>query len=217
VSSQEIVTADKYLEKVSAKYATFHDYQAQITIKTGRDTMTGIVSHLEPDFLRIDFTNPTDQVIVFNGTLLTVYLPQYKAALNQNVDTASGNRNTAMGLATSSGGLSMLRRNYAAAFITGPDPVPLDDPSVQGGSQELVVKIRLTRRYGTEDFRQITLSINPNTLLIRRMEAVTTTNTSLSFDFTNIKTNIGIPEERFLYDSPPTANMYNNFLFRDSN
>jgi outer membrane lipoprotein-sorting protein len=210
LGGQEIVTAERYLERVSETYAGFRDYEARIVIKSGNVEMFGTVSHLEPSFLRIDFSTPAEQVIVFNGDILTVYLPEYRAILNQSVSQGAGNRAASASL-VSAQGLSLLRRNYAAAFITGPAPIPLEE-----GSRERVVKLRLTRRYGSEGFREITLSIDPATEQVRRMEGITVADGTVQFDFSNIKTNQGIPEQRFLYDSPASANMYNNFLFRDT-
>jgi len=201
VFGQEIVTAAKYLEMVSDRYTTIRDYEANITIRSGNNEMAGFVSHLSPSFIRIDFSRPADQVIVFNGEALVVYLPEFRAVLNQNI------RSSGAGMA-SSNGLSLLRRNYVSSFITGPNPEPLDS-----GSTERVVKLRLTSR--SEAFREIILSINPDTKLIRRIEGRTVTEGEVRFDFTNIRTNQGIPEQRFVYDSPGSANMYNNFLFRD--
>jgi outer membrane lipoprotein-sorting protein len=211
VFGQEIVTAEKYLEMVSDRYSSVRDYEANITIRSGNTDMVGFVSHLSPSFLRIDFTRPADQVIVFNGELLTIYLPEFRAVLNQNINQtrrppASG---TGAGLASAQG-LSLLRRNYVSSFVTGPNPEPLDS-----NSTERVVKLRLTRRSVSEGFREIILSINPDSLLIRRIEGRTIAEGEVRFDFTNIRTNQGIPEQRFIYDSPPSANIYNNFLFRE--
>jgi len=199
----QIVTAEQYLSRVSDVYAGFHDYEASIAIRSGDQDMYGIVSHKDPNLIRIDFTTPAEQVLVFTGKRLTVYLPEYRAVLTQAV---SGNKGA------SGSGLSMLKRNFGAAFITGPDAVPLEE-----GSGEKVVKLRLTRRAGSEGFREIILSINPQTLLIRRVEGTTTGGGLVRFDFSNVKTNQGIPEQRFVYDTPASANVYNNFLFRDSN
>ena len=206
VFGQEIVTAGRYLEMVSDRYSTVRDYEANITIRSGNSDMTGFVSHLSPSFLRIDFSRPAEQVIVYNGEILTIYLPEYRAVLNQTINQG---RRSGAGLASSQG-LSMLRRNYVSSFVTGPTPEPLDS-----GSTERVVKLRLTRRSAAEGFREIILSINPDTLLIRRIEGRTIAEGELRFDFTNIRTNQGIPEQRFVYDSPGSANMYNNFLFRE--
>jgi len=204
---QEIVTAEKYLESVSEQYAAIKDYEAAIEIRSGNTTMTGNVSHLAPSFLRIDFTRPADQVIVFNGEALTIYLPELRAVLNQPL-----NQSRAGGASLASAqGLSMLRRNYVPSFVTGPNPEPLES-----GSSERVVKLRLTRRLVSEGFRELTISINPNTRLIRRIEGRTIAEGEIRFDFTNIRTNQGVPVARFAYDSPPNANMYNNFLFRDT-
>jgi len=72
---QEIITADQYLTSVSDNYASIKDYEAAIEIRQGSSTMAGTVSHLAPSFMRIDFTRPAEQVIVFNGETLIVYLP----------------------------------------------------------------------------------------------------------------------------------------------
>ena len=108
-------------------------------------------------------------------------------------------------------GLQLLRRGYVPAFVTGPEPVPLEERS-----REMVIKLRLTRRLGSEGFREIILNINPETLLIRRIEGRTIADALVRFDFSNIRTNLGIPEQRFIYDPPATANLYNNFMFRES-
>ena len=210
VFSQEIITADKYLESVSERYGNIRDYEAQVAIRSDSTDMTGNLSFLEPNLLRIDFTDPPEQVMVFNGDLLTIYIPRLRAVLNQTV--APMRRSGAGGASlASSQGLQLLRRGYVPAFVTGPDPVPLDERS-----REAVVKLRLTRRLSSEGFREIILSIDPDTSLIRRIEGRTIANALVRFDFMNIRTNIGIPEQRFIYDSPASANLYNNFLFRDS-
>jgi len=207
---QEIITAGKYLEMVSETYGSIRDYEANIAIRSGGSDMTGRVSHLSPSFLRIDFTRPADQVIVFNGELLTIYLPEFRAVLNQTVSQSRRPGAAGAGMASAQG-LTLLRRNYVPSFVTGPNPEPLD-----GNSSERVVKLRLTRSSVAEGFREIILSVNPETKLIRRIEARTLSEGEVRFEFTNVRTNQGIPEQRFIYDSPASANMYNNFLFKDS-
>jgi outer membrane lipoprotein-sorting protein len=139
---------------------------------------------------------------------LTVFLPEFRAVLNQDI---SQNRRAGAaggaGLATAEG-LSLLRRNYVPSFVTGPNPEPLES-----GSAERVIRLRLTRRTVSEGFREIILSINPDTRLIRRIEGRTIAEGDVRFDFTNVRTNVNIPEQRFIYDNPPLATMHNNFLF----
>jgi outer membrane lipoprotein-sorting protein len=209
VHSQEIITAERYLEMVAERYGGIRDYEAHLVIHSGNSEMTGTISHLVPSFLRIDFTSPAEQVVVFNGEQLTVYLPEYRAVLNQAITTQ---RPASSGASlVSAQGLLLLRRNYIPSFVTGPEPIPLED-----GSKERVVKLRLTRRSISEGFREIILNIDPDSKLIRRMEGRTIAEGTVRFDFSGVKTNQGIPEQRFIYDSPASANLYNNFLFRDN-
>jgi len=212
VFSQEIVTADKYLEAVADRYGSIKDYEALVTIRSDSTDMMGNLSFLDPNFLRIDFTDPPEQVLVFNGELLTIYIPRLRAVLNQTVTPVKRSSSPVGGASLASAqGLQLLRRGYVPSFVSGPDPVPLDDKS-----RDVVVKLRLTRRISSEGFREILLSVDPETRLIRRIEGRTVSDALVRIDFTNIKTNVGIPEQRFIYDSPASANLYNNFLFRDS-
>lgn len=208
--AQEIITAERFLQTVSERYAAIADYEARVVIRSDNTEMTGNLSFLQPYFLRIDFTDPADQVLVFTGDLLTVHVPRLRTVLSQSV-TPVRRSGTPMGGASmaSAQGLQLLRQGYVASFVTGPAPVPID-----GGNTEQVVQIRLTRRLVSENFREIILSVNADTLLIRRIEARTLTNALVRFDFTNIRTNVGIPEQRFVYVAPPTANLHNNFMFR---
>jgi outer membrane lipoprotein-sorting protein len=207
---QEIITAERYLDMVSERYGGIRDYEASIAIRSGNSDMIGNVSHLQPSFLRIDFSRPAEQVIVFNGELLTIYLPEFRAVLSQSVNQSR--RTGASGASMASAqGLNLLKRNYVPSFVTDPAPIPLEN-----NSREMVVKLRLTRRSISEGFREIILSVDPNSKLIRRIEGRTIAEGEVRFDFTNVKINQGIPEQRFIYDSPASANLYNNFLFKDS-
>jgi outer membrane lipoprotein-sorting protein len=211
LSGQEIITAERYLEMVSENYATIRDFEGNITIRSGNMEMIGVVNYLSPSFLRIDFSRPAEQVIVFNGEELTIFLPDIRAVLTQNISQTRRPGAAGGGGAGTQGGLSLLRRNYVPSFVTGPNPELLD-----GTSTERVVRLRLTRRSVSEGFREIILSINPDTRLIRRMEGRTIADGDVRFDFTNVRVNQGIPEQRFIYENPPFANTYHNFLFRDS-
>jgi outer membrane lipoprotein-sorting protein len=208
--AQEIITAERYLEMVGERYGGIRDYEARIVIRSGNTEMFGSLSHLAPSFLRIDFTKPMEQVIAFNGEMLTVYLPEYRATLNQSI-TPSRRSGVSGAALASAQGLTLLRRNYIPSFVTGPDPAALEP-----GSDEMVVNLRLARRSVSEGFWEIILSVNPSTRLIRRIVGRTIADVQVRFDFSDIKINQGIPEQRFIYDSPASANNYNNFLFNDA-
>lgn len=206
-AAQNILTASSFFQNVSTFYGTIKDYEASLDITAGKTKMEGKVSFLRPNLLRIDFSDPEEQVIVFNGDLLTIYLPGSQAVLNQTVES-SGSSNSA-NLATPQG-LALMSRYYSVAYEIGQTPVPLED-----GSDEKVIKLILSRKNTSEAFRFIKMAISPDSNLIRRIEAVTPQGDSFFFDFSNYVLNSGISDQRFIYDAPSSANNYNNFLFSE--
>ena len=208
--ADDILTADQFFTQVSERYGQVSDYEARISIIAGKSApMTGTVIYKSPSLLRIDFIQPPDQVISFDGQQLQVYIPSLHAILAQ----ATAGKTGAGGASLATGeGLKMMHRSYGVAYETGPSPVPLEE-----GSTELVIRLVLSRLSTSDGFRTIKLSISPETKLIRRIEGWTISNEYFVFDFTGIKTNQNIPDTKFIYDSPPSANVYNNFLFGSDN
>jgi outer membrane lipoprotein-sorting protein len=207
VSGQEIVTAEQLFAKVSSAYAAVTDYEAQISISNAGQPMKGTLYFKSPSLLRINFTQPPEQVIVFDGETLKVYIPQYKAVLQQETG-ASGVGAGAASLASREG-LAMMKRNYTIAWDNSPATAALDP-----GSSEMVYRLMLSRKTVSEGFKTIRISVSASSLLIRRIEGWTVSNDRIGFDFTSIALNQGIPATRFLYDAPASANIYNNFLFQ---
>jgi len=205
--AQSITTASAYFKTISEYYGTLKDYEVDFEIKVDKNESAGKLSYKSPDLIRMDYTNPEDQVIVFNGDTLTIYLPGSNAILQQDVNT-SGN-NSANTLATPQG-LSLLSRYYTVAYETGQNAEPLDSDS-----DEMVIKFVLTRKSAAEAFRSIKICVNESTKLIRRIEAVTPKGEEFVFDFYDYKLNQNISDQRFIYDAPSSANNYNNFLFSE--
>ena len=154
----------------------------------------------------MDYTNPEEQVICFNGDMLTIYLPESSAVLQQQVSTENSG---AASLSTPQG-LSMMSRYYTVAYETGQTAEPLDE-----GSDEMVVKFILSRKSAAEAFRYIKVAVNEQTKLIRRIEAVTPKGEEFIFNFYDYKLNQDLTDQRFIYDAPSSANNYNNFLYSE--
>ena len=199
---QSITTASVFFSGMSEQYAALSDYTANLTVSTGSgskvQTMEATVYFKRPNRLRIDFTKPNEQVILFTGDTLTIYVPSYRMVLNQTIekDSSAGTAN----LATPQG-LSLLKRSYT-------------QPLAEGSSEQVVV-LALNRRSASETFRNIRLLVSPETKLIRRIEAWPISGSKITFDFSAYRLNTGIPDSRFLYDIPPNADMLNNFSFEE--
>jgi len=204
LSAQDIVTAAQYFNTVSEKYGSVSDYSGRVSIQQGKTQMDGNIFYKNPNKLRIEFSSPSGQVISSDGKTLTVYLPRYNVAFTQDLKKRS---DAAIAAMASKQGLNLLKSSYSISYVTGPEPVPLD-----GTAGEPVVKLKLTWRSGNQAFRQLELSIGKDGY-IRRILGVTAAQQTIQFDFSAIKSNIGIPDTKFEYDSPPTANMIRNFLY----
>jgi outer membrane lipoprotein-sorting protein len=208
LSAQAIQTAAEFFGQMQAVYVGVTDYEASIRITSGKTVMQGILAYKAPNLLRIDFTEPANQVISFNGEELQVYLPEYSAVLVQSAGKSSAGAATA-GTAR---GLALLKSNYSITYESSPpQAVPIDD-----GETELVLRLKLDPKGSGEGYRRIVMSVNPDTKIIRRMLGTTVSGTQFQFDFLpgTVKFNQNIPASRFIYDSPASANVYNNFLFK---
>ncbi len=204
LSAQDILTATDYFDRISEQYSDIYSYQATVTITRDDTVMYGDLYYRSPNRLRIDFENPDDQVLLVDGSLLTIYIPRHSVIMQQQLKRNSSASGAAM---VTGKGLDLMKRNYSIAFLEGPDPVPLEE-----GSGMLVRKLKLVWRSPDAGFRQLILSVT-EAGYIRRIEGITHTYDKLQFDFTGIAINVGIPYRRFEYDSPGTANIFNNFLF----
>lgn len=206
VFAQGITTASAYFKTISEYYATLKDYVVDFEIKIDRQETAGTLSYKAPDLVRLDYSNPEEQVIVFNGDSLTIYLPDAPAVLQQQIVSDS----TSAATLGSAQGLSLMSRYYSVAYETGQAAEPLEE-----GSDEMVVKFILTRKNSSEAFRYIKISVNEYSKLIRRIEAVTPKGETFLFNFYEYQLNQGLSDQRFIYDAPSSANTYSNFLFSE--
>ncbi len=202
--SQDIVTAAQFFNVVSEKYGSVNDYTARVAIVQGKVSMDGVIYYKNPNRLNITFSSPSGQVINSDGKTLTVYLPRYSVSFSQELSKRS---DAAIAAMASKQGLNLLKSSYSISYVNGPQTEALDEASA-----EKVTKLKLTWRSGNQAFRQLELDIGSNQM-IRRITGLTAAQQIIQFDFSGIRTNTGVPDSRFDYDSPATSNRINNFLF----
>ncbi len=203
-ATQDIVTPTDFLDRASKKFSGIRDYQADVTITTEgeQDSMVGRLAYKSPNKIRIDFSKPREQVLDSNGETLLVYVPKYSYVLEQKLQKRS---EASLALMASSRELAYLKTHYSAAYVVGPEPVPLDD-----GSREVVTKLKF-QSLAVDGFRRLEIAFDRN-LMIRRVTGSLGART-LVMDIKNVRLNQGIPDARFDYDPPASANVYRNFLF----
>ncbi len=206
-----MLTVSEYFDSIAQNYGTLSDYMADVTMVQDEEVWSGVLSYKNPNLLRINFSEPSEMVIASDGELLTVYYPEYSAVFEQEL---KGRSPSQLGAMANEEGLKLMKKNYSMQYLSGPDPLPLGegiegDPS--GAGDEMVTKLRLTSRSTEEGFRHLDISISKNGF-IRRIIGITVGYEQIQFDFENIRINQNIPDARFEFDSPPSANVFKNFL-----
>jgi outer membrane lipoprotein-sorting protein len=196
--------ADAFFAEISDTYSRVKDYEANLTITRGKDTQVGTISYKTPVFLNVKFDTPKDEVINFNGEDLIVYDPADAVVLKQTFKKKTPAQLEGL---VSSQGLGLWQRNFTVSFLTGPAPVPLED-----GSREQVVKLKLQSKGGTF-YSQMIVSVSRDQLLVRRVEGTLGGGDKVVMDFTNVRTNQGLPDSRFDYKEPPNVYMQPDWLF----
>jgi outer membrane lipoprotein-sorting protein len=204
LTAQDIQTAVSFFDELSARYGEVEDYHAELRITREESESTGTIEYRIPNQVRVDFEEPAGQVLVSDGELLQVYIPEHNVVLEQSLRRRSEG---AIATLANEQGLNLLRQNYSIAYLDTPEAVPLDE-----GSDEMVIKLRLNWRNSNEGYRQLIISVDDD-MLIRRIIGVTASYEEIQFDFEDVVVNRGIPDSRFDYEAPSSANTFDSFLF----
>ena len=202
--TQEILTATEFYDLVAANYAEVTDYIAQMSWGDETGSMNGTLYYKRPNLIRIDFEEPEDQVLVSNGELFMLYVPEFNVVLQQELRGAPA---PAPGALATEEGLVIMRRSFDIAYLEGPELLPLDDDS-----DIFVTKLRLDAKQVSEGYRQIVLSVTSDGY-IRRSVGTKVDWEEVQLDLTELQFNQSIPNSRFDYEPEASASIDENFLF----
>lgn len=201
--AQDIITAQRYFEQVSEAFGAIKDYTCTLTLTRGDTISTGRLSYKSPNLLRLDYTNPPNQVLLADGKKLQIYVPSQNLILEQDLRNRSSAELEGM---ASSRALRLLSEGFDISYVDTPELVPLGP-----GSTEQVVKLRLTRRLPREMYREIVLSVT-NDKLIRRMQGVLEDHSEIVMDYAGIRLNQNLSDNRFQAEQWPEAYVVRDFL-----
>jgi outer membrane lipoprotein-sorting protein len=202
---QEILTALEYFTTVGYNYGEIDDYIAEYTYTDESGSIFGTLFFKQPNLIRIDFEVPEDMVLVSDGEIFMVYVPEFNVVLQQELrDSPAAVPGAEV---VSQEGLALMERNFTIAYLEGPEPVPIDE-----GSDLLVTQLRLDRKQVTEGYREIVLSVDESGF-IRRMVGTMVDWEEVQLDLNGIQVNQNIPNARFDYEPEADASVRENFLF----
>jgi outer membrane lipoprotein carrier protein len=198
----KFTTVSDVVKKVKQTFSELESYQADFRIvseKLGNKSYkSGVIRYKASDKMLVEFNNPKGQKILSDGKRMWIYIPSMNVVAEQDLKSdsdsffSSGTRS----------GLKRLFSKYHYKFASKTQPEKQDDGSKK---YTLFLKQMETR----SGFRSIKLWISED-FFITRAYGESTTGKSLEIDFSNIKTNIVLPNDIFQFDIPPKARIIKN-------
>jgi outer membrane lipoprotein-sorting protein len=197
----DFVTVGDIVQNVRKKFGSVNTYQAGFTIvseKLGKKKQqSGVIKYKSTDKMLIEFSQPSGQRIVSNGKTMWIYIPSMNVVAEQDLKSDGG---VFSGNAKSS--LNRLFTKYHYRFASKNQPVKQSD-----GSNLYV--LHLKQKETRAGLRDITLYIDDNYLIIRAA-GETSSGKKIDITFSNIKTDIEMPNAMFKFDVPARARLIKN-------
>ncbi|HOV12977.1 MAG TPA: outer-membrane lipoprotein carrier protein LolA [Spirochaetota bacterium] len=213
-SQDELVSAKELLQKLSVSFkSNVKDLEAEIKWIQDKETQKGTLFYKNPQKIRINFTDPSNQVICSNGYMLWVYIDYLNLILKQEIlqkektKTEEGKSQTVINpLLINPVGYDRFLTEYAIEYNETKTQVDYKD-----GSK--VYQFKLFRWKSSKGgFNTILLTISATDGLIRRVEGITATYKRITLELDNIKLNKNISDITFNYEPPAHANTVDNFI-----
>jgi outer membrane lipoprotein carrier protein len=179
--------ADELLARVTDRYERLADFRADLTVVTSSAFLgetassTGKLYAKTPNLLRVEFTTPYEQTVVFDGE----YLYAYVAGADQAVRYAGADVGYLVDLP---GTLESLATDYDVALV-----------SETGGQ---AYELRLTAEKTTPAFREIRIWVDPETSLARRADFYDRSGNVTSYRLSAYRVNAGLAPSLFRFDVP---------------
>ena len=185
-------TADTVARDVQRKYNRVTDFSADFVhsyrggVLKQQATERGTLLVKKPGKMRWEYTAPEKKLFVSDGHKIYSYIPQ--------------DRQVIVG--------TMPRDEHAptpALFLTGKGDITRDfnavfDNVAEAQPGSLVVKLTPKRR--EPEYESLTLVLDPNTLTLRMLIAVDAQGGRSAFTFTNLKENVGVADNQFVFKMP---------------
>ena len=182
------ITADELLARVTKKYKALEDFRADVVVATSSpylgetSSSAGVLYSRQPNLVRVEFREPLEQTIVFDGEYMYVYVPggtqafryagsgfSYLADLPQMLDSLSTDYDVE--LASETGG-----RAYELHLDAKREPAP---------------------------FPEIRMWIDRERLVAVRADFYDAARNCTSYRFSAYKFNPGLPAGLFSFEVPP--------------
>lgn len=192
---------------MQARFKSLKAYQADFSLNIkdlGKTrTSSGVATYGEGGKLNFTFSQPAGDIIVSNGQTLYVYVARLRAVGRQPLKTKDKDGKSLYSAGTAEG-LSNLFRRYHYRFDKPEQPREFADGRYY--------VLELKEKEITGGYDKITLFVEPETYLIRRMLASSPSGRSVELAFSNIKLNPTIDAKVFQFKEPENVKIVDNPL-----
>lgn len=197
----DFTTVTDIVDNIRKTFSKIDSYQANFTIisdKMGKTKrQTGIIKYKANNRLCIEFSQPYGQKIISNGKTMWIYIPAMNVVAEQDLNSGSG-----IFSAGTKSGLSWLFSKYHYRFASKEQPETQDD-----GSRKYTLFLK--QKESRSGFRKLQLWVSEK-YFITRAKGETTTGKTIDISFSDLKTNIQLPNGIFKLDIPARARVIKN-------
>lgn len=190
--SAQPASADSVARDLQKRYDRVSDFSTDFVhvyrggVLKQQATERGHLLVKKPGKMRWEYTSPEKKTFVSDGHKLYSYMPQDRQVIVSTVPPQDQATTPAMFLT----GKGNITRDYTAAF----DEVP-DAPA---GS----IALHLTPRKREAEYDWLTLVVRPGTLDLLMLITVDSQGGRSVFTFTNLKENVGLADNHFVFQMP---------------
>ena len=190
-------SAEELASALQDKYETVRDFSANfIHIYEGgalniQATESGVVLIKKPSMMHWNYQEPNEKFFISDGKNLISYIPADNQVRISSMPTESASEPSVLFLI----GRGDLSRDFVPSFTV------LDDVPI--GTQSL----RLAPHHPETSYEALILVVDEVTLAIHQLISKDLQGGTSTFKFTNLKENIGIPDQMFSFTIPPEAHI----------
>ncbi|ALA56927.1 LolA family protein [Nitrospira moscoviensis] len=186
------------VKQIQARYEKTKDLQADFTQKTRIEgferpvTSSGKVYIKKPGRLRWDYLDPANEEIYVNHDDVKVYVPEHKQVLVGKLTQ----------MAASKAPLELLQGAAKLEESFEVEPTPGKERGV-GGIRRITLIPKAKEQESTRSLQRIVVEVFPKTYFIRTVTLHEINGNVATFEFSDLKPNVGLGNELFDFKAPP--------------
>ena len=190
-------TADSVARDLQRRYDRVSDFSADFvhTYRGGvlkqQATERGRLLVKKPGKIRWEYTAPEKKLFVSDGRKIYSYIPQDRQVVVSTMPQDDQTPAPALFLT----GKGDLARDFNAAF----------DKVTDAPAASLALKLMPKKR--EPEYESLTLVVEPKTLNLQMLITVDTQGGRSAFTFSNLKENVGVADNQFVFHMPPNVDV----------